>query len=240
MRHIAREHYGMTFCEEYAMHKKNQGKITWLPATVAVIMTLVCAIVPFMLKGQDQMIVSVFAIIFGLGFLYGAVMLCVQEHRDSRSWKKIKSRVERFKEMIEEDRKNSFALSSVASEELKWDELVMLAQKVLGRLGKTIISLELMLEVFRSCRYQLTQAYKHHHKEMDYAQVTLARLKMETNQKELSDNVSKVMAHKDAFETLFNLAKYVLGNSLDNGHGFGAFMRRLEKSAKAEAIAQLA
>lgn len=96
VRHIARKYYGMTFCEEYAMHQRNQRENTSWPAMLAVVMTLVCAIGPFMLKGQDQVIASVFGIIFGVAFLYGAIMLCTQEYRLNRQWQDICENLRNF------------------------------------------------------------------------------------------------------------------------------------------------
>ncbi|OHA15062.1 MAG: hypothetical protein A2825_03915 [Candidatus Taylorbacteria bacterium RIFCSPHIGHO2_01_FULL_43_120] len=227
VRHIARKHYGMTFCEEYAMHRRNQRENTSWPATLAVIMTLVCAlacaIIPFKMKGEYWMTTLACACICLSLFLYCAMMLCAQECKYNRWWKQIRHTVSQFKGMIKCPKDNC----------PPWDELLTRAQRFLTDNGGRIVSLEGSAERALDSLQTLATIAKKDVSRVSERENLLRIKEVENGMAFMRNSVADLKELKENFKGSFYLAKQVLGDSLDNGHGFGAFMRRIEKNANA-------
>lgn len=224
---IARNLYHMTFMEEYVMHQRNKGKVTWWPALVAILATVVLAILPFKVHGQNQMPAIMFAIVLGPVFCYSAIKLCAQERMRNRQWGEICSIVNKFKHTLK------------CEESHDWDSLVANVQKRLGELALEHLSAEIDLQERKD---NLAYWIKGNEDpavvgKMTPTELVKRGLVVRKSKENLARGQQHVMETKELFELSFSTAKNILGDYVDNGHGFGVFLKREEEKVKAEVLA---
>jgi hypothetical protein len=107
-----------------------------------------------------------------------------------------------------------------------WDELLIRAQVFLGNLGNDIAHLNADAA---SLQQKIHEARCVLGIETNNPTRESTMLEMETS---FEESKRKFGESKKSFEELFQLAKYVLGKPLDDGHGYGPFIRRIEANVK--------
>ncbi len=215
VRHLARNHYDLSFCDEQAMHDRNKGKITGTPFAISVLLPAALAYLVKYTTGDAQVVSTVFAAIFGPVSIYCIFVHWKQYRRLNRTWHYMVGDICLFNALIK----------STGHENIGWNDLVSRGKDALIQLGEEFLIHELeATQSIQKARGLSNEAAIDIQKLNEQSTVLLA-LKLKSVCRQIEEKADRLARLKKGFEDLFDGAKRVLGSELDNGRGFGSFLR---------------
>lgn len=218
VRHLSREHYHLSFCEEQEMHARNEGKITWFPLVLSVLVTGFMLNLPFWVGSSVLVPCAVSSILYVPIGIYSIL----------ESWRSYRKMNAVWKQMTREDIAvlKAFA-DSGSGEPLEWSQLVKQAKKKAEDLGRKLVQAQKleaeMEEETKKAEHEVRKFLASFPSEQQLS--LLARI--DGWHLKLKQTKERAAQTRLEFIAMFDRLKRAIGGELDNGHGYEAFMKKL-------------